>query len=95
MKVAFASKRSKGKKQVKAASTRKDSDDKRTCFHYGLKGHCKRNCNKYLKEKVQRKHDDAPGINMIDTYLSYRDYTSWVLDTGCTSHLCNDSQRVT
>ena len=32
---------------------------------------------------------------MIDTYLSYRDSTSWVLDTRCTSHICNDSQRLT
>ena len=32
---------------------------------------------------------------MIYTYLSYRDSSSWVLDTGCTSHICNDSQRLT
>ena len=31
---------------------------------------------------------------MIDTYLSSRDSASWVLDTGCTSHICNDSQRL-
>ena len=39
-KVAFASKRGKGKKQVKTTSTRKDGDDKGTCFHYGVKEHC-------------------------------------------------------
>ena len=94
-KVAFASKRGKGKKQVKATSTKKDGDDKGTCFHCGVKGHWKRNCKMYLNEKAQRKHDDALGIYMIDTYLSYRDSTSWVLDTGCTSHICNDSQRLT
>ena len=38
-KVAFASKRGKGKKQVKATLTRKDGDDKGTCFHCGIKGH--------------------------------------------------------
>ena len=32
---------------------------------------------------------------MIDTYLSYRDSASWVLDIGYTSHICNDSQRLT
>ena len=32
---------------------------------------------------------------MIGTYLSYRDSTSWVLDTGCTTHIRNDSQRLT
>ena len=31
-KVEFASKRGKGKKQVKATLTRKDDDDKGTCF---------------------------------------------------------------
>ena len=80
---------------MKATLTKKDGDDKGTCFHYGVKGYWKRNCKKYLNEKAQRKHDDAPGIYMIDTYLSYRDSASWVLDTGCTSHICNDSQRLT
>ena len=94
-KVAFASKRGKGRKQVKATLTKKDDDEKGTCFHCGVKGHWKRNCKKYLNEKAQRKHGDAPGIYMIDTYLSYRDSTSWVLDTGCSSHICNDSQRST
>ena len=32
---------------------------------------------------------------MIDTYLSYRNFASWVLDTGCTSHIYNDLQRLT
>ena len=94
-KVAFASKRGKGKKQVKATSTRKDGDDKRTCFYCGVKGHWKRNCKRYLNEKAQQKYGDAPGIYMIYTYLSYRDSISWVLDTGCTSHICNDLQRLT
>ena len=76
---------------MKATSTRKDGDDKGTCFHCGVKGHWKRNYKKYLNEKAQRKHDDAPGIYMIDTYLSYRDFASWVLDTGCTSDICNNS----
>ena len=38
-KVAFASKRGKGKKQVKATSTKKDGNDKGTCFQCGVKGH--------------------------------------------------------
>ena len=80
---------------MKATLTRKDRDDKGTCFHCGVKGHWKRNCKKYLNEKAQRKHGDALGIYMIDTYLSYRDSASWVLDTRCTSHICNDSQRLT
>ena len=94
-KLAFASKKGKRNKHVKATLTRKDDDDKVMCFHWGVKGHWKRNCKKYLNEKAQRKHDDALGIYMIDTYLSYRDSASWVLDTGCTSHICSDSQKLT
>ena len=90
-KTAFASKKDKGKKQVKAISTSKDGDDKGTCFHCGVKGYWKRNCKKFLNEKAQWKHGDSLGIYIIDTYLSYRDSTSWVLDTRCTSHIYNDS----
>ena len=32
---------------------------------------------------------------MIDLHLSFRDSTSWVLDTGCASHICNDVQVLT
>ena len=32
---------------------------------------------------------------MIDTYLSYRDSTSWVLETGYVTHVCNDFQKLT
>ena len=32
---------------------------------------------------------------MIDTYLSYRDSTFWVLDTRCVTHVYNDFQRLT
>ena len=52
-KAASSSKRGKGKKQVKATLTRKDGDDKGTCFHYGVKGHLTRNYKKYLKERAK------------------------------------------
>ena len=58
-KIAFASKKGKGKKQVKATLIRKDGNDKGTCFHCGVKGHWKRSCKKYLIKKSQRKHGDA------------------------------------
>ena len=80
---------------MKAILIMKDGDDKGTCFYCGVKRHWKRNCKRYLNEKAQWKHGDAPCIYMIDTYLSYRDYASWVLDTGHTSHICKDSQRMT
>ena len=85
------SKRGKEKKHMKATSTRKDGDDKRTRFHCVMKGHLKRNCKNNLNKKAQQKHNDAPSIYIIDTYLSYRDFASLILDTGCTSHIHNDS----
>ena len=70
----FSLKKGKGKKNVKkATSERKVKNDKGICFHCGKKGHWKRNCRKYLNEKSRKKHGDASGMYMIDTYFSYRD----------------------
>ena len=80
---------------MKAISTRKDGDDEGKCFHCGVKEHWQRNYKKYLDEKAQRKFFDALGIYMIDNYLSSKYFASWVLDTGCTSHICHDSLRLT
>ena len=32
---------------------------------------------------------------MIELNLSYRESSSWVLDTGCASHICNNLQVLT
>ena len=32
---------------------------------------------------------------MIELNLSYRESSSWVLDTGCASHICNNLQALT
>ena len=79
------------KKQVKTTPKRKDSDDKGTNFHDGVKGHWKRNCKKYLNEKAQWKHSNTPCIYMRYTHLSYRDYASCVLDIRCIFYINNDS----
>lgn len=61
------------------------------CFYCNNAGHWKRNCPKYLEDK---KNGNVPttsaGIFVIEINMSTS--TSWVLDTGCGSHICTDVQ---
>ncbi|KAG8471763.1 hypothetical protein CXB51_036969 [Gossypium anomalum] len=61
-------------------------------FHCGVTGHWKRNCPVYLEEikKAKASGTSASGIYVIDINLSTT--TSWVLDTGCGSHICTSVQ---
>ncbi|GJX50309.1 retrotransposon protein, putative, ty1-copia subclass [Tanacetum coccineum] len=59
------------------------------CFYYNTKGHWKRSCPKYLKElkdgKVKKGgHSCTYMIELHNTITS----DSWVLDTGCGTHIC-------
>jgi len=79
---------SKGKgKGVASTKTKatKDGNSAPICFHCGKEGHWRRNCPDYLKELRS-----SSGIYMIE--MNYASSTSWVLDTGCGSHLCNNLQ---
>ncbi|KAG8633862.1 hypothetical protein MANES_18G141045v8 [Manihot esculenta] len=55
-------------------------------------GHWKRNCKLYLDECKKKKSSETTtsGIYVIDINLSIS--TSWVLDTGCGSHICTNVQ---
>ncbi|KAK8590170.1 hypothetical protein V6N12_024552 [Hibiscus sabdariffa] len=57
------------------------------CFHCEKSGHWKGNCPAYLEEVKKAKADGASvsGIYVIDVNLSTS--SSWVLDTGCGSHI--------
>ena len=61
------------------------------CFHYNKPEHWKRNCPLYLEElKKGSVTPSTSGIYVIEVNLSIS--TSWVLDTGCGSHICSNVQ---
>ncbi|KAK8999056.1 hypothetical protein V6N11_070234 [Hibiscus sabdariffa] len=62
------------------------------CFHCGKTGHWKRNCPIYLEDVKKAKAVGASvsGIYVIDVHMSTS--SSWVLDTGCGSHICTSVQ---
>ncbi|KAL4282937.1 hypothetical protein GQ457_16G017700 [Hibiscus cannabinus] len=62
------------------------------CFHCGKPGHWKRNCPIYLEDVKKDKVVGASvsGIYVIDVIMSTS--SSWVLDTGCGSHICTSVQ---
>jgi len=81
-----------------AASTSKipqsQNTKEATCFHCGEKGHWRRSCPTYMKglEDLKAKGIAKPsGMFMIElnnTSIS----NSWVLDTGCGTHICTNVQ---
>ncbi|KAK8694010.1 hypothetical protein V6N13_071574 [Hibiscus sabdariffa] len=62
------------------------------CFYCGKTRHWKRNCPIYLEDVKKAKAVGASvsGIYVIDVNISKS--SSWVLDTGCGSHICTSVQ---
>ncbi|GAV58538.1 LOW QUALITY PROTEIN: UBN2_2 domain-containing protein, partial [Cephalotus follicularis] len=69
---------------------------KGSCFYCGVVGHWKRNYKKFLSSIGKPQGKGEPSIFMIQINMSIdKSYsTSWVLDTGCSSHICVNVQDV-
>jgi hypothetical protein len=84
----------KGKQVAKTPTPKKSgkvpNDD--PCFECGVVGHWRRNCPTYLAELKKKKAGEAStsGIYMIELYTFSTN--SWVFDTGCGTHICNNVQ---
>ena len=82
----------KGKAKSSALKPKGGVAKECTCFHCGQTGHWQRNCKQYLEELKKKKGSEtsASGIYVIEVNLSTS--SSWVLDTGCASHICTNVQ---
>nr|GEU71613.1 retrotransposon protein, putative, Ty1-copia subclass [Tanacetum cinerariifolium] len=91
-------------KKIKAAKGKSDRGSKRkaeseiahtndlkeaVCFYCNIKGHWKRSCLKYLKDLKDRKFEKGShsGMFVIELHNTITS-NSWVLDTGCGTHIC-------
>ncbi|KAJ9548672.1 hypothetical protein OSB04_021215 [Centaurea solstitialis] len=63
------------------------------CFYCQERGHWKRSCLKYLEDLKMNKAKECgtSGIFMIELH-STSVSNSWVLDTGCGTHICSNFQ---
>nr|GEW55836.1 hypothetical protein [Tanacetum cinerariifolium] len=84
---------SKRKAESEIAPTRDPKEV--VCFYCNIKGHWKRSCPKYLKGLKDRKVKKGghSGILMIELHNTTT-LDSWVLDTGCVTHICTVLQGI-
>ncbi|KAL8155353.1 hypothetical protein AgCh_000657 [Apium graveolens] len=70
-----------------------DPKSKVVCFHCNKVGYWKRNCKVYLTELKKKKGSETTafdsGMFMIEVNMSLNQISTWVLDTACSSHICN------
>ncbi|KAK9689862.1 hypothetical protein RND81_09G086800 [Saponaria officinalis] len=64
--------------------------DANTCLYCGESGHWKRDCPKYQEDLKNGNVASISGMYMIE--IHFADSASWVLDTGCGSHICTNVQ---
>ena len=87
-------KKEKKPMKVKGGVTKKKAKEaapKSTFFHCGQDGNWRRNCKAYLGS-LKKKPSYAPstsGMFVIEVN-TVSNYSQWVLDTGCDSHICTN-----
>ena len=57
----------------------RDKKPKGMCFHCGVKGHWKRNCNKYLS-KLKDKNKDKYDLLVSEAFLVEDDLSLWIVN---------------
>ena len=86
------------KKQVapKASNKKKGSKEKKPkgkCFHCGVDGHWKINCNKYLSELKDKKKGKFD-LLVLEANLVEVDCQSWIIDSGSPNRICSSFQML-
>ncbi|KAK9689917.1 hypothetical protein RND81_09G090700 [Saponaria officinalis] len=64
--------------------------DANTCLYCRDSGHWKRDCPEYQEDLKNGNVASTSGMYMIE--IHFADSASWVLDTGCSSHICTNVQ---
>ena len=83
----------KGTKGKRKKNNPKDKKPKGKCFHCGVEGHWKINCNKYLSElndKKKGKYD----LLVSESCLVEDDLSPWIINSGATNHVCSSFQML-
>ena len=85
-------KATKGQGQSKPKAKKPKLPKEGVCFFCNEQGHWQRNSKLYLEDLKKKKSSEATtsGIYVIEVNLSTS--ASWVLDTGCGSHICVNVQ---
>ena len=75
-------------KQIALGIANKGKKIKGKCFHYGEKGHWKRNCPRFRTAN----NKGMKSSFILEIFLVQNPMDSWCVDSGCTNHICNSLQ---
>ncbi|GAV56883.1 hypothetical protein CFOL_v3_00424 [Cephalotus follicularis] len=81
-------KNGKAKKKKKSIKKEKPQGVK-ACFHCGKQGHWKKDYKEFLAFTIGA---SGSGTYMIELYVASYISSTWVLDTGCGTNICNSWQ---
>ncbi|KAJ9546873.1 hypothetical protein OSB04_019416 [Centaurea solstitialis] len=85
--------KTKGQGKAQSDIPQSKTPEDAVCFHCKEVGHWRRTCPKYLEELKKLKANGAStsGTYMIELHSTSAS-NSWVLDTGCGTHICTNVQ---